>query len=99
MARKNNLKNPLQISLRAESLPKSVSPAKYLRRLLLNIQTGTPLPYGWDVTLGWRNPKVHAGRSKRWQYSDFESAIAESSDGFNSIVATAIIRKLRKLTQ
>ena len=34
MARKNNERNPLQIRLKAESLPKSVKPKAYYRRLL-----------------------------------------------------------------
>jgi hypothetical protein len=97
MARKDNSKNPLQISMRAISLPRGTSPKKYLTRLLQHIKTGDPLPPSWDVEISWRNPGVHSGRSKNWQTDDFESAVSESSDGFNSIVAEAIHRKLRRL--
>ena len=58
MPRKDNRNNPLQIRVKALSVPKSVSPTRYLERLMQNISEGRPLPNGWDVRVMWRNPKT-----------------------------------------
>jgi len=97
MPRKDNRKNPLQLSLRARSLPKGVTPRKYYARLLDHIRYGEPLPSSWDVEIGWRNPRTRAGRTRRWQFDNFEDAIADSREGFVSLVAGILRQKLGAL--
>ena len=97
MPRKNNDKNPLQIRLQTDSLPKSVTPKQYYRRLLEHIVKGTPLPSKWEVNLSWRNPNTLLGRTKDWQTDDFESAIADSRSGFVSIVHRELLKRYRRL--
>lgn len=96
MARKSNKNNPLQIRLRAGSLPKNVSPRRYYQRLIQHIQEGRELPESWDVQIGWRNPNTKFGRTKNWQWDSFEDAIADSREGFVSLVHGALVRQLRK---
>jgi hypothetical protein len=95
MPRKNNENNPLQIKLRAKSLPKSVTPKRYYQRLLQHLTEGKPLPPLWDVELSWRNPKTKQGLTKRWRSDDFESAVSDSREGFNMLLHDAIRRRLR----
>jgi hypothetical protein len=99
MPRKDNSKNPLQIKLRARSLPKRVTVETYHRRLLQFIHEGKPLPAGWDVEISWRNPATKHGATKRWRSDDFESAILESRDGFVKAVAVALSRRLRRMEE
>jgi len=95
MPRKTNRNNPLQIALRAKSLPKGVTPKKYFGRLLDHIRFGTPLPSSWDVVVGWRNPGTKSGRTKRWQFDEFEDAVSDSREGFNALLYDVIERKFR----
>lgn len=97
MPRKNNENNPLQISIRAKSLPKSIKPKRYLQRLMEVISEGRELPSGWDVELSWRNPKTKHGHTKRWQTADFETAVSDSRAGFNALVFDALSRRLRRI--
>lgn len=96
MARKDNARNPLQLKLRARSLPRGVTPRKYFGALLNHIKYGAALPESWEVEVGWRNPKTRAGRTKRWQYDDFENAVADSREGFNALLYDAIARRFRE---
>ena len=95
MPRKNNDKNPLQIKLRVESLPR-VSPKRYYQRLLQYITQGRELPENWSIKVAWRNPKTKHGLTKRWREDDFESAVDGSRDGFNALLHDALVRRLRK---
>lgn len=95
MPRKNNRNNPLQLSLKARSLPKGVTPKKYFGRLLDHIRFGTPLPASWNVEVSWRNPGTKSGRTRRWQTDNFEDAVADSREGFNALLYDAIYRKFR----
>jgi hypothetical protein len=97
MPRKNNDNNPLQIKLRAKSLPRNLSPRRFYQRLIQVITEGKSLPPSWDVELYWRNPNVKHGLTKRWRSDDFESAVSDSRDGFNILLHDALLRKLRKM--
>lgn len=97
MPRKNNARNPLQVRLRARSLPKGTSPKKFYRRLIEHMTTGRPLPSSWEVEIGWRNPGTIAGRTKHWQYDNFEDAVADSREGFNGLLHSVLVSQLRKL--
>lgn len=97
MPRKDNSNNPLQIRLRARSLPKGVSPKRYLQRLIKHMTEGQPLPESWDVELGWRNPKTKHGMTRKWRYDDFESAVSDSREGFNALLHDVLVRRLRRL--
>ena len=97
LMRKNNDNNPLQIRLKARSLPRNLSPKRYYQRLIQAITEGRELPASWVVEIGWRNPGTKHGRTKRWQYDDFESAVADSREGFNMLLHDALLRRLRKL--
>ena len=97
MARKNNDNNPLQIKLRVESLPKSVTPKRFHQRLIQFMKDGTELPSKWIVNIGWRNPKTHHGKTRQWQWDDFESAVSASGDGFNSILLSVLQSRLRRM--
>jgi len=100
MPRKNNDNNPLQIRLRVESLPKSVKPKAYFRRLIQFITEGRELPPAWDVRVMWRNPKTkHYGynRSWKWQEGDFETVVSDSREGFNALLHDALLRRYRRL--
>ena len=95
MPRKNNDNNPLQIRLRAISLPR-VKPQTYYRRLMQVITEGRPLPESWNVELHWRNPNVKHGLTKRWRKDDFESAVSDSRDGFNMLLHDALARMIQR---
>lgn len=96
MARKNNENNPLQIRVKAASLPRGVTPRRYVGVLLDFIDGDRDeLPMGWDVRLAWRNPRTISGRTKHWQVDSFEDAIGESRSGFVSIVRSALVRALK----
>jgi hypothetical protein len=97
MPRKNNRNNPLQIRVRARSLPKGVSVKRYLQRLIQHMTEGKPLPESWQVDIGWRNPKTKLGFTKNWRYDDFESAVADSREGFNALLHDILVRRLRRL--
>lgn len=99
MPRKDNSRNPLQLKLRARSLPKRVTPRQYFARLMEHIRFGTPLPESWDVEVGWRNPGTRAGRTKRWQFDNFEDAVSDSREGFNALLYDAIERHFRRATR
>lgn len=96
MGRKTNRNNPLELALRARSLPKGVTPKKYFARLLDHIKTGRPLPASWDVDIGWRNRRTVSGRTRRWQFDPFEDAVSDSREGFVALLADIITRKLRR---
>ena len=93
VARKDNSRNPLQLSLRARSLPRGVTPKRYFARLMDHVKTGRPLPESWDVEIGWRNPGTASGRTKEWQFDNFEDAVSDSRDGFNSLLYDVLRRK------
>ena len=97
MPRKDNKNNPLQIRIRAVSLPKGVTPEKYHERLLAVIHEGAALPRGWNVEIHWRNPSTKVGATKQWRSDDFESAIDESRSGFVAAVSVALSRRLRRM--
>jgi hypothetical protein len=97
MARKNNDNNPLQIKVRVNSLPKSVSPKRFLQRLMEHIKDDRPLPSLWDVEVGWRNPGTKYGLTKKWRYDDFESAVSDSREGFNALLYSALAQRLLRL--
>jgi hypothetical protein len=82
--------------LRVISLPK-VTPKKFYQRLIEHMKNGTPLPASWDVELGWRNPKTRYGATKRWRYDNFEDAVSDSREGFNSLLHDILVRRLRRL--
>lgn len=92
MPRKNNKKNPLQIALRAKALPPGVSPKRYFGRLMEHVRFGTPLPRAWDVEIGWRNPRSR-GRTRGWQFDEFEDAVSDSREGFNSLLYDMLYRR------
>jgi hypothetical protein len=94
--RQNNDNNPLQIRLRARSIPK-ISPKRFYQRLIQHMTQGRPLPDSWIVEIGWRNPATKYGRTRRWQYDDFESAVSDSRAGFNDLLHDALVRRLRRL--
>lgn len=96
MARKNNDNNPLQVRLRARSLPKNLKPLRYYQRLMQFIKDGTALPSSWDVEIGWRNPKTKYGHTRVWRYDNFEDAVSDSREGFNALVYDALARQLRR---
>lgn len=97
MPRKSNANNPLQMKLRVNNLPKNVSAKRFHQRLIQHIVQGDPLPSSWDVEIGWRNPNTKHGRTKRWQYDDFENAIADSREGFVNLVHAVLVRRLRRM--
>lgn len=97
MPRKDNRNNPLQIRLRARNLPKGVSVKRYHQRLIEHLTDGRPLPSSWDVELMWRNPKTKQGLTKRWRSDDFESAVADSREGFNALLHDILVRRLRRM--
>lgn len=98
MARKDNENNPLQIKLRVDSLPKSVTPKKFYRRLIDVVAGRAEMPSSWIVNVAWRNPKTKHGETKRWQEGDFETVVSDSADrgGFNQILQDALVRRLRR---
>lgn len=63
--------NPLQLRVRAVSLPKRLKPVTYLKTLIHSLDTGEPLPSSWDVEIHWRNPKTRSGRTRHWQNDEF----------------------------
>lgn len=95
MGRKTNRSNPLEIGLRARSLPKGVTPRKYFARLLEHMKTGRALPESWEVDILWRNRRTVGGRTRNWQADNFEDAVADSREGFNLLLASILERKLR----
>jgi len=95
--RKNNDNNPLQIKLRVNSLPKSITPKKFYRRLMAVIKEGRDLPPSWDVEIYWRNPGTRHGLTKRWRSDDFVSAVSDSREGFNAILYDVLSRRLRRM--
>ena len=97
MPRKNNDNNPLQIKLRAKSLPRTVTPTKYYQRLLQFLTEGRELPRAWIIELHWRNPGTKHGMTKRWRFDDFESAVSDSRAGFNALLEDAIRRRLVRI--
>lgn len=97
MPRKNNENNPLQVRLKAKSLPKNLSPERYYARLMQVISEGRPLPESWDVEIHWRNPGTKHGVTKRWRSDDFESAVSDSREGFNALLYDALSRRLRQI--
>ena len=97
MARKNNDNNPLQVRLRVDSLPKTVTPEIFHKRLIQFITEGRELPYRWEVRVGWRNPGTKHGLTKKWRYADFETAVSDSREGFNMLLHDALLRRLRRI--
>lgn len=97
MPRKDNSNNPLQVRLKAVSVPPGVSPRRYHQRLLQFITEGKPLPRAWEVELWWRNPRTKHGVTKRWRSDSFEDAISESRSGFVSIIYDVLVRRLRRM--
>lgn len=97
MPRKTNKNNPLQVRMRARSLPKGTTPKKYLQRLIQHITEGRPLPESWDVEIGWRNPETKIGRTRKWRYDGFEDAISDSREGFVSLIQDVLVRRLRRI--
>jgi hypothetical protein len=89
-------RNPLEISIRALSLPKGVKPARFIRELIRASDTGEDLPRGWDVEIGWRNPATRSGRTRHWQFDEFSAAVADSSPGFNTLLRRILVRKLAR---
>lgn len=81
--------------LRVNSLPR-VSPKVYYSRLIQHIDTGRPLPENWDISIGWRNPNTLLGRSRHWQYDDFENAVSESRGGFITFLRQTLLAHLRR---
>lgn len=97
MPRRSNINNPLQLRIQAVSLPKRMTPEKYLRRLIQAIDTGEALPRTWDVQLHWRNPGTRVGVTKRWRKDAFLDAIQESRAGFVDIVRGELVARLRRI--
>lgn len=98
MPRKNNDNNPLQVKLKAKSLPRGLSPKRYYQRLAQFITEGRSLPESWEVDVYWRNPGTKHGLTKRWRSDDFESAVSDSREGFNALLLDAIYRRIRRLS-
>lgn len=96
MPRKDNSKNPLEIRIEAISVPRRMTPEKYLKALLKTAKTGAPLPRGLEVDIHWRNPKTKKGKTKHWREDDFQEALLESSAGFRGVVYQSILRQLRR---
>lgn len=96
MPREYNAGNPLQLRLQAVSIPKGVTPERYLKGLLRATVTGE-LPRNWEVLIHWRNPATAHGRTKNWQSSEFTEALGDSSAGFTSTVRLMIQQKLMEL--
>lgn len=92
MARK---KKNAKINFRIQALkvPRGIRPDDYLRALLRSMETGS-LPRGLDVQLHWQNPETRSGRSKGWQSDAFLEAVADSSEGFNTLLRRVIQRRL-----
>jgi hypothetical protein len=100
MPRKNNDNNPLQIKLRVDSLPKSVTPKRFYQRLMEFIRTGRELPPRWEVSVAWRNPgtKRRPGNTTyKWNSGDFETVVSDSREGFVSLLYGALSRRLRRM--
>lgn len=98
MPRRDNRNNPLNIRIVAGTLPKSVTPHRYLTRLLEHIRTGRALPPKWEVTVYWQNPNSR-GITRIERGDDFESVVSESRSGFVEIMARMIERRLRHLEE
>jgi len=98
MARKNNDNNPIKLSLRVNSLPKNITPKRYYSRLIQFITDGRELPKSWNVEIGWRNPKTHHGLTRLWRWDDFESAVSDSREGFNSILLAVLQDRLKRFS-
>lgn len=104
MARRNNDNNPLQLSLRVNSLPKTITPKRYYTRLIQFITEGKELPPSWDVQVQWRNKGTRhfAGNTSwKWNAGDFETVVSDSADrgGFNSILLGVLQQRLEKFTR
>lgn len=97
MPRRDNRNNPLQIKVKPVTLPKNVTQKRYFQVLLKAIDSGSDLPRGWQVDIHWRNPKTRMGATKRWRSDNFADAIADSREGFVSIVRSEIAFRLRRM--
>ena len=95
MPRKDNSDNPVRIRVYAVSLPKRVTPKLYLQRLINVIDGRATMPPTWDVRLEWQNPRS-SGITRFVREDDFESAVTESREGFNSIVRAQLVHMLRR---
>jgi hypothetical protein len=100
MPRRDNARNPLEIRLRLESLPRRVSPITYYKRLLRCLDSGgdLALPDLWEVRVEWRN-RNSRGRTRFWQDGEFSEVVADSAErgGFNSILRGAIQSRLNRV--
>jgi len=104
MARKDNRDNPLQIGLRVNALPKTITPKRYYTRLIQFITEGRELPPSWDVQVQWRNRNTRhfAGNTTwKWKAGDFETVVSDSAGvgGFNSILLGVLQDRLRRFTR
>ncbi len=84
---------PLDLRIRALRVPRTMSPDTYLRSLLRGMESGD-LPRGLDVELYWRNPETRSGRSKNWQSGAFLDVVADSSEGFSTLLRRVLQRRL-----
>lgn len=89
--------NPLQMRVEAISLPKNITPERYIKKLIQVADSGEDLPRDWDVRLHWRNPETRSGRSRFWQEDDFSQAIVDSSAGFYRLLRSMLVNKLRQV--
>jgi len=94
VARKNNDQNPLNLRIRAVTVPKNMTPDKFLRSLLAVIDDGADMPRGVEVELHWRNPATKHGKSRNWDSGEFIEVITDSSPGFQTAVRRMIFKKL-----
>lgn len=96
MPRKDNSKNPLEIRIEAISVPRRMTPEKYLKALLKTTRTGADLPRGLEVEIHWRNPNTKKGNTKHWRSDEFQDALSESTPGFRGVVYESILKQLRR---
>lgn len=108
MPRKDNRKNPLDMEIEPVSLPLSMIPLptdssekqrKKMERywqMLLDVarNRGVMHPKA-NVILHWINSESK-GQSGEWDQDQFEDAVAESTEGFNQILAEGIEYELEK---
>lgn len=91
-------KRALRIRVQAVSLPKSVKPELYLKRLIQSLDAGEPLPRGWQVNVHWINPETMVGSTANWQVGEFFEVIQDSNDswgpGFSTVLRDILVSKL-----
>lgn len=91
MRRKRNAR--IDIRVQALSVPDTMLRDDYFRALLRGMATGT-YPRGLEVELHWRNPETKHGRSREWQSGEFSEVVADSSEGFSTVLRSMLRRRL-----